>query len=108
MFLAGNHLAQFVNAGFQSGIINAPDQFLITGHQQQGTLRGDIGDEQAGKMISPQGAVRLECGQQFLLALPKLVKAHFFDLRHAEVFAVLAVFLAIGGDGLRRRFEREQ
>src|ERR1019366_1360200 len=72
------------------------------------TLRGHVGDEQRGKQKAALLAEHFQGGEQLVLALPKLLEADLLDLRDAEFCAVLGIFLAVGGDGLRRGLEREQ
>ena len=108
LFLAGDDIAQFVNARLQPRVVDALDEFLVAHDQQQRALRGDIGDQQRGEMIGALGTVIFQRAEDLVLALPELFKADLLDLRDAELDAVFGVFLAVGGDGLRRGLEREQ
>ena len=108
LFLAGDDVAQFVDARLQARMVDALDEFLVADDEQQRALRGHVGDEQRGEKIRALGTVIFQRGEQLVLALPKLLEADLLDLRDAEGDAVLAVFLAVGRDGLRRGLEREQ
>jgi hypothetical protein len=44
LFFARDHVAQFVNARFGPGIVNAPDELLVADDHQHGTLLRDVRD----------------------------------------------------------------
>ena len=57
LFFARDDIAHFIDAGFDARMVDPADELFIAHHQQQRTLRGDIRDEQAGKMVGAFGAV---------------------------------------------------
>ncbi len=60
LFLAGNNVAQFVNARFDVRIINSIDKRLIADNQEQRALRGNVGDKQGGEIVDAAETIRFK------------------------------------------------